>query len=394
MLILRDKEAQRMSELLRRDEEYRNWIEELSRRYRASQIKASVRVNNEMLMYYWSVGRDISNRYADSKYGNKFFQTMSMDMSDMIPNVKGFSPSNLRYMMRFYNLFKDVEIVPQLEEQFQDGSQNAILTQLDTKLQSVSESEILPQAEEQFAMVSNHVFLIPWGHIKVLIDKCHANPAKFNFYVDKVIENNWSRAVLLNFLDTDLYERQGNAITNFRYTLPKAESDLAQEMTKDPYNFDFVAIRQGYDEKELKDALMDNVQNFLMELGTGFAFVGREYRLQVGNTEQYIDMLFYNIIRHCYVVVEVKIVDFEPGFISQTATYVSAVNHSLKGLGDTQTIGLLICKTKDNILAKYAVETSTEPIGISEYELNALMPKDFKGTLPTIEELEQGLGDK
>ena len=139
---------------------------------------------------------------------------------------------------------------------------------------------------------------------------------------------------------------------------------------------------------------MDNVQNFLMELGTGFAFVGREYRLQVGNTEQFIDMLFYNITRHCYVVVEVKIVDFEPGFISQTATYVSAVNHSLKRPGDTQTIGLLICKTKDNILAKYAVETSTEPIGISEYELNALMPKDFKGTLPTIEELEQGLGDK
>ena len=196
---------------------------------------------------------------------------------------------------------------------------------------------------------------------------------------------------MLNFLETDLYERQGQAITNFQYTLPKGTGDLAQEITKDPYNFDFVAIRQGYNEKELKDALMDNVQNFLMELGTGFAFVGREYRLQVGNTEQYIDMLFYNIKRHCYVVVEVKVVEFEPGFISQTATYVSAVNHTLKGEGDTQTIGLLICKTKDNILAKYAVETSTEPIGISEYELNALMPKDFKGTLPTIEELEQGL---
>ena len=383
-----------MSELLRMDEEYRKWIEELSQRYRASQIKASVRVNNEMLMYYWSVGKDISDRHADSKWGNKFFQTMSMDMTDMIPNVKGFSPSNLRYMMRFYNLFKDVEIVPQLEEQIQDSSQNAILPQLDAKLPSAHHGEIVPQTGEEFGMVSNRVFMIPWGHIKVLIDKCHANPDKFNFYVDKVIENNWSRALLLNFLDTDLYERQGNAITNFRYTLPKADSDLAQEMTKDPYNFDFVAIRQGYDEKELKDALMDNVQNFLMELGTGFAFVGREYRLQVGNTEQFIDMLFYNITRHCYVVVEVKIVDFEPGFISQTATYVSAVNHSLKRPGDTQTIGLLICKTKDNILAKYAVETSTEPIGISEYELNALMPKDFKGTLPTIEELEQGLGDK
>lgn len=350
-----------MSELMRLDKEYRSWIQELGNRYKISQIKASIRVNNEMLIYYWSVGKDITERRADSKWGNKFFKNISMDMIDMIPNAKGFSPTNLRYMMRFYGLFKDIAIVPQVEE--------------------------------RFGMATNKVFMIPWGHIKLLIDKCHDNLEKFNFYVDKVIENNWSRAVLLNFLDTDLYERQGKAITNFEYTLPKETGDLAQEITKDPYNFDFVAIRKGYNEKELKDALMDNVQNFLMELGTGFAFVGREYRLQVGNTEQYVDMLFYNIKRHCYVVVEVKIVEFEPGFISQTATYVSAANHTLKGEGDTQTIGLLICKTKDNILAKYAVETSTEPIGISEYELNALMPKDFKGTLPTIEELEQGLSE-
>lgn len=280
-------------------------------------------------------------------------------------------------MMRFYGLFQDISIVPQVEEQLKEKNGN----------------QIIPQVGERFEMASNRVFMIPWGHIKLLIDKCHDNLEKFNFYVDKVIENNWLRAVLLNFLDTDLYERQGKAITNFQYTLPKETGDLAQEITKDPYNFDFVAIRQGYDEKELKDALMDNVQNFLMELGTGFAFVGRECRLQVGNTEQYVDMLFYNIKRHCYVVVEVKVVEFEPAYISQTATYVSAVNHMLKGEGDTQTIGLLICKTKDNVLAKYAVETSTEPIGISEYELNALMPRDFKGTLPTIEELEQGLSE-
>lgn len=360
---------------MHRDEEYRNWIQDLGNRYRISQIKASIRVNNEMLMYYWSVGRDIAERRADSKWGSKFFQNMSMDMADMIPNVKGFSPTNLRYMMRFYELFQDVEIVPQVEEQKTKNN----------------EKQIVPQVEEQFKMASARVFMIPWGHIKLLIDKCHDNSEKFNFYVDRIIENNWSRAVLLNFLDTNLFERQGRAITNFKYTLPKETGDLAQELTKDPYNFDFVTIRQDYDEKELKDALMNNVQNFLMELGTGFAFVGREYRLQVGTTEQYIDMLFYNVKRHCYVVVEVKVVEFEPGFISQTATYVSAVNHIMKGENDTQTIGLLICKTKDNILAKYAVETSTEPIGISEYELNALMPKDFKGTLPTIEELEQGL---
>lgn len=258
-----------MSDLMRLDEEYRSWIWELGSRYKTSQIKASIRVNNEMLMYYWSVGKDITERHADSRWGNKFFQNMSMDMADMIPNAKGFSPTNLRYMMRFYGLFQDISIVPQVEEQLMEKNGN----------------QIIPQVGERFEMASNKVFMIPWGHIKLLIDKCHDNLGKFNFYVDKVIENNWSRAVLLNLLDTDLYERQGKAITNFQYTLPKETGDLAQEITKDPYNFDFVAIRQGYDEKELKDALMDNVQNFLMELGTGFAFVGRECRLQVGNTE-------------------------------------------------------------------------------------------------------------
>ena len=348
-----------MSELLRLDNDYKNWINELGERYRKSQIKAALRVNNEMLFFYWSIGRDIIDKRANSKWGNKFFRNMSLDLTEMIPNVKGFSPTNLRYMVRFYELFQNIEIVPQVGEQMD--------------------------------VTNNKVFMIPWGHIKLLIDKCHDNPKKIDFYIDKIIENNWSRAVLLNFLDTALFERQGHAITNFQYTLPKGNSDLAQEITKDPYNFDFIAIHQGYKEKELKDALMDHVQQFLMELGTQFAFVGREYRLQIGTIEQFIDMLFYNIKRHCYVVVEVKVVEFEPGFISQTATYVSAVNHMLKGDVDTQTIGLLICRTKDNILAKYAVETSTEPIGISEYELNSLMPKELKGTLPTIEELERGL---
>lgn len=349
-----------MSELMLLDKEYKNWIHELGERYRKSQIKAAIRVNNEMLFFYWSIGKDITDKRASSKWGTRFFQNMSMDLMDMIPNAKSFSPTNLRYMARFYEHFKDIEISPQVGENFD--------------------------------IVQNKVFMIPWGHIKLLIDKCHDNPDKFDFYVEKVIENNWSRAMLLNFLDTDLFERQGHAITNFQYALPKDTGDLAQELTKDPYNFDFVALHQGYKEKELKDALMDNVQKFLMELGRGFAFVGREYRLQIGNTEQYIDMLFYNIQRHCYVVVEVKVVEFEPGFISQTATYVTVVNHMLKGEVDTQTIGLLICKNKDNVLAQYAVDTSTEPIGISEYELNALLPKDFKGTLPTIEELERGLG--
>nr|MCR5789992.1 PDDEXK nuclease domain-containing protein [Lachnospiraceae bacterium] len=213
------------------------------------------------------------------------------------------------------------------------------------------------------------------------------------FYVKETLENNWSRAVLLNFLDTNLYERQGKAITNFDKVLPEVQSDLAKEITKDPYNFDFLTIRKGYDEKELKDALMGNVQSFLMELGRGFAFVGREYRLMVGKTEQFIDMLFYNIRKHCYVVVELKTRDFEPGDMGQIGTYIAAVDGILKGEGDNQTVGLLICKTKDNVLAQYAVNMINAPVGISEYKLSNIIPEDFKGTMPTIEEIERELRD-
>ena len=186
-------------------------------------------------------------------------------------------------------------------------------------------------------------------------------------------------------------ERQGKAINNFQESLPNIQSDLAKEITKDPYNFDFISIREGYNEKELKDALMDNIQKFLLELGTGFAFVGREYRLVVGETEEFIDMLFYHIKLHCYIVIEVKISAFKPADIGQLGTYITSVNHILKEENDRPTIGLLICKIKDNILAKYASESSKEPIGISEYQLSKLLPDNFKGTLPSIEEIEEEL---
>ena len=220
------------------------------------------------------------------------------------------------------------------------------------------------------------------------MSKCKGDTEKARFYIKKIRENNWSRAVLLNFIDTDLYERQGKAISNFKDALESPQGDLAQEITRDPYNFDFLSISVKYNEKELKDALMDNLQNFLLELGTGFAFVGREYRLIVGQTEQYIDMLFYNITLHCYIVIEVKITEFDPRDMGQLGTYVAAVDGILRKDGDNPTIGLLICKTKDDVLAQYAVNNMKSPIGISEYELAKLMPSEFKNTLPTIEEIE------
>lgn len=356
------------------DESYRQWISELSIRYQRSQIKAATTVNREMLRFYWSLGHDIVTMDAENTYGSNFYKTLSADLRAMLPNAKGFSVSNLKYMRRFYELYNRQQIADDLTT----GKAGEIRQQV---------------ADELVVVRNNAVFQIPWGHHCLLLDKCNNDADKALFYVEQTLKNNWSRAVLQNWLDTDLYERQGKAVTNFALTLPAPQSDLAKEMTRDPYNFDFLTIRARYDEKELKDALMDNVQRFLMELGTGFAFVGREYRLVVGSTEQFIDLLFYNFQLHCFVVVEVKVTDFTPGDMGQLSTYVASVDGIMRSEMDQPTIGLLICKTKDNILAQYAANVVNVPIGISEYKLTNLLKDEFKGTLPTIEEIEKGLAN-
>ena len=363
-----------MNQLIKMDEEYRKWIEDIGKRYKQRQIKASVSVNQEMIGFYWSIGRDIVEKSAESKWGSGFFVNLSKDMRTILPGVQGLSSSNLRYMKKFYELYSD-PILPQFVEE----------------LKSKEDSINVPQLVGDLS--DKELFSIPWGHHRAIIDKCKLDREKSIFFVKKTILNNWSRAVLLNFLDTDLYERQGKAISNFEYALPEPQSDLAQEITKDPYNFDFVAIRQGYNEKELKDALMDNIQKFLLELGRGFAFVGREYRLLVGDTEQFIDMLFYNIQKHCYVVIEIKTRTFDPGDMGQLGTYIAATDGILRADNDNPTIGLLICKTKDNVLAQYATSAVNVPVGISEYELNNLIPDDYKSSMPTIEEIERELKD-
>lgn len=353
-----------MSQLIKVDEEYAQWIQNVGKRFKNMQIKAATRVNQEMLRFYWSLGKDMVEMRVESRWGSKFYNTLSKDLASAMPEQKSFSPTNLKYMTYFYQLYSKVSPQPVDE----------------------TDNEISPQLVDELCRV-------PWGHHRYIIDKCKGDVDKAIFYVRKTVENNWSRAVLLNWLDTDLYERQGKAITNFTAQLPEAHGDLANELTKDPYNFDFLTMAEGYNEKELKDALTNNIVKFLMELGNGFAFVGREYRLEVGNTEQFIDLLFYNIRLHCYVVIEVKTEKFKPSDIGQLGTYVVAVNHILKSDADNPTIGLLICKEKDEVLAQYAVEGAGEPIGISEYELSKVYPTDFKSSLPTIEEIEQQLKD-
>lgn len=355
-----------MSEIIKTNTEYSKWIKEVSLRFRNSQIKAATKVNREMLLFYWSIGHDISENYNEVKYGKSFFKNLSLDLQDALPDVKSFSVTNLKYMKYFYDLYNNSN-----RQQLVDDSDTRICQQA----------------------VDDCIFMIPWGHHIQIINKCKGNLDKALFFVKKTYENNWSRAVLLNFLDTNLYEREGKAITNFEKLLPDIGSDLAREITKDPYNFDFLTLREGDDEKELKDALMDNIQKFLLELGRGFAFVGREYRLVVGDTEQFIDMLFYNIQKHCYVVIEIKTRTFDPGDMGQLGTYIAATDGILRADNDNPTIGLLICKTKDNVLAQYATSAVNVPVGISEYELNNLIPDDYKSSMPTIEEIERELKD-
>ena len=344
-----------MSELIKIDHEYAKWIKEISVRFKISQISAATKVNVEMLRFYWQLGKEIGEKENANKYGTSFYKSISLDLQSELPDVKSFSVTNLKYMNYFYELYSN-------RQQLVDDCDDII-------------------------------FRIPWGHHVQILGKCKGNQDKALFFVKKTIENNWSRAVLMNFLGTNLYEREGKAITNFKLSLPAIQSDLALSMTKDPYNFDFLTLRENYNERQLKDALMDNIQKFLLELGKGFAFVGREYRLMVGQSEQFLDMLFYNIFNHCYVVVEIKIRDFEPGDMGQLGTYVAAVDGILKHREDNQTIGLLICKTKDNVLAQYAVNVMNAPIGISEYQLSNLIPEKLKDAMPSIEAIERELKD-
>jgi predicted nuclease of restriction endonuclease-like (RecB) superfamily len=344
-----------MSKVITVDSEYKEWIQDVGQRFKRSQIKAAIKVNDEMLRFYWSLGKDISEKGMEAKYGSGFYKMLSKDLTELMPDIRSFSVTNLKYMRYFYETFPDAQNRPQLVDD------------LDT------------------------IFIIPWGHYRYILNKCRDNQDKALFYVRKTLENGWSRAMLLNFLDTDLYERQGKAITNFDMTLPERDSDLAQEIIKDPYNFDFLTLTDRYNEKEMKDALMDHAEKFFLELGRGFSYIGREVRIMVGKKGKFMDMLFFNYITKCFVVLEIKASDFESPNTGQLGTYVVAVNHQMKEEWMNPTIGLLICKDKDEIEAQYALESSSQPLGISSYELSKIIPENLHGSLPSIEEIESGI---
>ena len=365
------------------DKDYTRWVESLSARYRRSQIKAAVKVNREMLRFYWELGRDIEEMHVEQRWGESVIKNLSTDLQRQIPNASGLSRSNIYYAKKFYLLYASyLKVVPQAVGQVGNKEMPQPVAQA---------SEIVPQLAGQLEEL---LFSIPWGHHRCLMDRFGKQPTQALFYVKKTMEEGWSRNMLLNFMDTGLYERQGKALTNFTRTLPPETSDLAQELTKDPYNFAFTGLTGRYNEHLLKDTLLNNITRFLTELGTGFAYVGKEYRLQIGEKERFVDLLFYNLNLSCFVVVEVKIGEFDFQDLGQLSGYVVACNHNLRKQGrDNPTIGLLICRQKDSLLAQYALEGSSLPLGISEYDLAKLYPEKVEGTLPTIEEIEARLGE-
>lgn len=355
---------------------YADWLQAVSKRYRQSQIKAAVAVNTEMLKFYFSLGRDIVRMEPTQPWGSGFLNRLSLDLKMQMPEAGCFSPTNLAYMRRFFKIYEKA-ICPQV------GGESGV------PAPAGGDPAIHPQVggELETCPVSP-VFQVPWGHHKYLIDKFYGQPEKALFYVREAARNDWSRAVLMHFMDTGLHERQGKAVSNFAAALPAPDSDLAQEVTKDPYCFDFVALTPKYREKELKDAMMAHIEKFLLELGQGFMLVGREYRLEVGTKEVFADLLFFHMNLNRYIVVEVKAVEFAAEHLGQLGLYVAAVNHLLKKPAHEPTIGLLICKTKDNTMVKWALESSQQPIGVSEFKIQEVLPKEIASDLPSIAEIE------
>ena len=338
--------------------DYKNWLQTLKGKIQQSQIKAAIQVNSELLRLYWQIGKAIAEKQAKAKWGDGFLQTLSADLCKEFPTMKGFSYRNLKSIRQWY-LFYNQEFL--------------------IRKQLVSQLEV-------------SLFSIPWGHHIMIMQRCKSIQEAL-FYVHKTIENHWSRSVLEHQIALNLYARQGKAITNFQQQLPATASDLAQELTKDPYVFDFLSMTEGYTERELQQYLEDHMTKFLLELGKGFCFYGKQVHINVGGDDFYIDLLFYNAHLHCYVVVELKTTKFKPEHIGQLKFYVTVVNKQLRTEGDNPTIGLLICKDKNDIVAEYTLEEIHNPIGVSSYKLFDELSKGFQSSLPSIEEIEKQLID-
>ena len=352
------------------DSEYRKLLSELKEKVRSSQLKAAIKVNYELLDLYWSLGEDIVKNQEQHSWGDAFIKSLAKDLQKEFPDMKGFSETNIKYIRRWY-LF------------YMNGLQD--VAKIETTNGNSKGLQPVAQFDER---VISLVKQIPWGHNQRIINKCKTIDEAI-YYVNKTIENGWSRNVLVHQIESGLYSREGKAITNFEKRLPALQSDIARQTLKDPYNFDFLTIREEYDERELQRELVDKISDFLLELGEGFAYIGKEYHLNINGDDFYIDLLFYNLKLHSYIVIELKAEKFKPEHLGQLNFYVTAVNRELKTDIDNATIGLLICKDKNDVVCEYSLEQISQPIGISKYEINKLLETEYKSSLPSIEEIEK-----
>ncbi len=349
------------------NEEYRHWLTDIKNKIQGAQIKAALAANKELILFYFELGQMLEAKLSTSKWGDKAIIQLAKDLKTSFPDLKGFSRTNLYYIKQFYHFFSK-SIVPQL------GGQTP-----KTKI---------PQSGGQ--LVEQYICQLPWGHIKVMISKIKSLD-EILFYTQKIMENNWSRDIFELQLKSNLYQRQGIAITNFSTTLPNPQSELAQQSIKDPYLFDFISLSDPYVERDIENQLVNHISKFMLELGKGFAFLGRQYHLNIADKDYYIDLLFYHVILKAYVVIELKNTAFIPEYAGKLNFYLSAVDSLLKKEDDKATIGILLCRDKNNIEAEFALRDINKPMGISEFQLTEVLPDNLKSSLPSIEEIEQGL---
>lgn len=337
-----------MTALIEHSKDYIELINSLKEKIRAARHKAAISVNRELIILYWEIGREVLTRQAAEKWGAKVTVRLSADLSREFPEMKGFSQRNLKYMRAFAEAYPDARFVQQAVAQ------------------------------------------IPWGHNVRILDYVK-DPREREWYIRKTIEHGWSRNVLVHQIESRLYHRQGKAITNFSRTLPKPQSELAHEVLKDPYVFDFLGIGEEALERDIERALIENLRRFLLELGVGFSFVGSQYHLEVGGQDFYLDMLFYHLRLRCFVVIDIKIGEFQPEFAGKMNFYLSAVDDLLRQKDDQPSIGVILCKAKNKVVVEYALRDNRKPIGVSGYKLTESLPKKLKGSLPTVEEIEAEL---
>ncbi|MFI5149488.1 MAG: YhcG family protein [Bacteroidia bacterium] len=361
-----------------RSKEYKDLLKTVKSQIQSSQIKAALTVNRELLTLYWTLGKIISDKQKQTTWGGGLIIQLSMDLTREFPEMKGFSERNLFYIQQWYLFYsQSLKKLPQLVAVIEKSVK---LPQLVAVIKNGSANYKLMELIKR----------IPWGHNREIISKCKdLNEALY--YILESIRNNWSRNVLIHHIENNLFKRKGKAITNFKLTLPKPLSDLAEDTLKNPYNFDFLTFNRKVQELDLERSLTDHITKFLIELGAGFAFVGRQYHLEVGEEDFYIDLLFYHTRLHCYVIVELKTGKFLPEYAGKLNFYLSVVDDHLKTERDQPSIGILICRQGNKIIAEYALKDVHKPIGITEYKLTESIPKKFKGKLPSIEDLEEEL---